>query len=90
VAYDIREEKRLRVVHRTMKGFGYPLQYSVFVCDLSRSEKIHMKEELGRLISHAEDSIALVDLGDPEARGVECFEFMGIFHPLPRREPRVI
>lgn len=90
VAYDIREERRLRAVHKVMKEFGYPLQYSVFVCDLSLSEKIHMKEALGKVISHSEDSIAVIDLGDPEVRGVECFEFMGHFQRLPRKEPRVI
>jgi CRISPR-associated protein Cas2 len=90
VAYDIRDEKRLRGIHKTMKGFGYPLQYSVFVCDLNKSEKIQMKQSLGDLIHHTEDSIAVIDLGDPEVRGVECFEFMGVFHSLPRREPRVI
>jgi CRISPR-associated protein Cas2 len=90
VAYDIRNDKRLRAVHKAMKQFGYPLQYSVFVCDLSGSEKIGLKEALGNLIRYSEDSIAVVDLGGAEERGVECFEFMGVFHPLPRTEPKVI
>lgn len=90
VAYDIREEKRLRAVHKTMKEFGYPLQYSVFVCDLNGSEKIGLKEALGGLICHTEDSIAVVDLGEASVRGVECLEFMGVFHPLPRGEARII
>ena len=40
VAYDIREPKRLRQVHSAMKAFGYPLQYSVFVCDLDGMERV--------------------------------------------------
>lgn len=90
VAYDIREPKRLRDVHKAMKGFGYPLQYSVFVCDLDAMEKISLRQRVGGLIRHNEDSVAIVDLGDPEARGVECFEFMGVPPPLPRSGPRIV
>lgn len=90
VAYDIRDERRLRGVHKAMKGFGDPLQYSVFVCDLNKGEKLHMMEALGGLIRHSEDSIAIMDMGEAEVRGTECFEFMGVFPLLPRREPRVI
>jgi CRISPR-associated protein Cas2 len=32
VCYDICEPKRLRRVHKVMKGFGEPWQYSVFFC----------------------------------------------------------
>src|SRR5437870_5051974 len=40
VAYDIADPKRLQRVHRTMRGYGDPLQYSVFRCILSPSERI--------------------------------------------------
>jgi CRISPR-associated protein Cas2 len=90
VAYDIREPKRLKRTHAAMKGFGYPLQYSVFICDLSLSEKIMMREAVGEIMNQAVDSFAIVDLGDPEIRGVECFEFIGRMRPLPRGEARVV
>ncbi len=90
VAYDIREDKRLRRVHKTMKAFGYPLQYSVFICDLSVREKFAMKHAIGRLIEHLVDSIAIIDLGDPRQRGVDCFEFMGCRAPLPEDGPLVL
>ncbi|MDD4792699.1 MAG: CRISPR-associated endonuclease Cas2, partial [Firmicutes bacterium] len=35
VCYDISDPKRLRKMYRTMRGFGDPLQKSVFTCDLS-------------------------------------------------------
>jgi len=38
VAYDIADPKRLYQVHKRMRGFGDPLQYSVFVCLLSPKE----------------------------------------------------
>lgn len=89
VAYDIREPKRLRRVHKTMKGFGYPLQYSVFVCDLDASEKIVMKGDVGEIIDHSIDSVAILDLGDVETRGRESFEFMGANRQLPEGGPQV-
>ncbi len=90
VAYDIREPKRLREVHRTMKAFGYALQYSVFLCDLDASEKIRMRQAVGAIIHHNVDSVAIVDLGDAAQRGMECFEFMGAARPLPRGGPVIV
>jgi len=90
VAYDIRDPKRLREVHSGMKRFGYPLQYSVFICDLDPMEKISLREVIGRRMNQREDSVVLVDLGDPESRGVECFEFMGVAPTLPRSGPTII
>ncbi len=90
VAYDIRDPKRLRKVHSTMKAFGYALQYSVFICDLDRSEKLRLREALDKVIHHTADSVVLVDLGDPHVRGVECFEFMAQVPLLPRSGARIV
>jgi CRISPR-associated protein Cas2 len=90
VAYDIRQPKRLREVHSAMKGFGYPLQYSVFICDLDAIEKINLRQVVGSRMNHSEDSVVLVDLGDPETRGIDCFEFMGVGPPLPRAGPTIV
>jgi CRISPR-associated protein Cas2 len=90
VAYDIREPKRLRQVHSAMKAFGYPLQYSVFVCDPDGMEKVSLREVIGKLMHHREDSLAITDLGDAATRGVECSEFMGVASPLPQPGPRII
>lgn len=35
VTYDICQDKRLARVHKTMRGFGDHLQYSVFECQLT-------------------------------------------------------
>lgn len=90
VAYDIREPKRLREVHSAMKSFGYPLQYSVFVCDLDAIEKINLRREVGGRMNHNVDSVVLVDLGDPGSGGIDCFEFMGVGPPLPRAGPTIV
>lgn len=90
VAYDIREDKRLRRVHKTMKGYGWSLQYSVFICDLDTMELLAMRTDLGDIIHHTLDSIAIVDLGAPEERGSECFQFMGVASRLPASGPVII
>ncbi|MEX2553300.1 MAG: CRISPR-associated endonuclease Cas2 [Actinomycetota bacterium] len=89
-AYDIRDEKRLRLVHKTMKEFGFPMQYSVFICDLDASEKITFKMKVLPLMDQRADSLVLVDLGDPSTRGLECFEFLGTSLPLPKGGPGIV
>lgn len=92
VAYDIRDDARLRHVHKVCTTFGYPLQYSVFICDLDPGEKVGLELALGQAMDQRVDSVVLVDLGDPATRGVECFEFMGWTWPsgLPRAGPTII
>jgi CRISPR-associated protein Cas2 len=90
VAYDIREPKRLRTVHAAMKGFGDPLQYSVFLCDLDATERILMRARLRELINEREDSVAIVDLGEALGRGMDCFEFLGVTLGLPKAGPRIV
>jgi len=90
VAYDIREDSRLRQIHKAMKGFGYALQYSVFVCDLDAMEKGNMMVALADVINQKVDSIAIVDLGEATRRGMECFEFLGPNRGLPGSSARIV
>jgi CRISPR-associated protein Cas2 len=46
-----------------MLGYGDPLQYSVFVCSLSTSERILMEDALRQVVKLPEDAVHLVDLG---------------------------
>lgn len=77
VCYDISDPQRLRRVHRKMCGFGEPLQYSVFQCDLSDAERILLIEALTPVINQREDQVLLVDLGPAEARGNRSFAVLG-------------
>lgn len=89
VAYDIRHPRRLRRVHRVAKDHGEPLQYSVFVCDLTATELIGLRRALLDEIKTTEDSIGIFDLGAPTTRGVQCIEFLGIRRPLPSDDPAI-
>lgn len=77
VSYDICDPKRLRRVFKTMRGFGDALQYSVFLCDLSPSEKIILLEKLTPIINHREDQVMLVNLGPADGQSDERIETLG-------------
>lgn len=83
LAYDISDPRRLRRVHETAKTFGYPLQYSLFICDLDDVELTGLHEQLSTTIHHTEDRISIFDLGPPTGRGVSCVQQMGRGQGLP-------
>jgi CRISPR-associated protein Cas2 len=64
VAYDVADPKRLRQTYRAMHGFGDAIQYSVFVCDLSQTEKQQMVERLTQLLNLKHDRVLIADLGE--------------------------
>lgn len=88
IAYDIRDDKRLRAVAGCVEGYGARIQYSVFIGDLSVREKILMRGDIERLIKHTEDSVMIIDLGPAE--DVSRFLFLGRREPLPRSGPVVV
>jgi CRISPR-associated protein Cas2 len=81
VAYDIREDRRLRQVASCMEGFGERLQYSVFVCDLSAQEFVEMRVEVESRMKPSEDSVMVVDLGRTD--DANRFLFLGQHEDLP-------
>lgn len=84
VAYDICDAGRLRRVFKTMRGFGDALQYSVFRCDLSPSERVLLTEALSPIIHAREDRVMIVDLGPVDGRGARCVETLGRAMPSSR------
>lgn len=75
MAYDISDDVRLRQVHTVAKAYGYPLQYSVFLCDLDRAELVRLKWALGEVIRHNIDRVVIIDIGDANLRR---FQSMGV------------
>lgn len=88
VAYDIRDDRRLREVASCAEGYGTRIQYSVFICDLAAEETVRMRGDLEILIKHTEDSIMIIDLGRPE--DVSRFSFIGYHQKLPVQGPTII
>jgi CRISPR-associated protein Cas2 len=89
LVYDIRAARRLRRVHRVASDFGEPLQYSVFVCDLTDTERARLRRRLDGEIKHDVDSVALFDLGPVTGRGLRCVEHLGASRDVPDPGPRV-
>jgi len=87
IAYDIREPARLRRVAKVMESFGDRLQYSVFVCDLSRLELLNWHRRILDVCELNEDSIVTIDLGAPGSKDIS---FLGAHRPLPRNGPVIV
>ncbi|MCY4579965.1 MAG: CRISPR-associated endonuclease Cas2 [Chloroflexi bacterium] len=77
VAYDISDAKRLRRTFKKMNGFGEPLQYSVFACDLSRKERVLLEEALTEIINLREDRVLIIDTGPLGGRSGGALKTLG-------------
>jgi CRISPR-associated protein Cas2 len=90
VAYDIRDDKRLRRVYKTMRGYGDHLQLSVFRCELSPRERAEMIAELSPLIAHDEDQVMIIDIGPADGRANLVFEALGTPYVVPERHAIIV
>ena len=88
VAYDIREDRRLRNVATCMEGYGERIQYSVFICDLSDEEAITMRGDIEVRIRPSEDSVMIIDLG--KAGDTGRFLFLGHHEKLPASDAVIV
>ena len=69
VCYDIRDDKRLRKIAKTMRGFGDRVQYSVFRCMMGDKERVMLQAKVDRIMNVSEDNVLIVDLGLEDGRG---------------------
>lgn len=90
VAYDIADPKRLRRVFKVMKGFGAPLQFSVFRCALTPANRVRMMERLSDEIHHREDQVVIVDLGSEGGREADAFTVLGRSLTVETRGPTIV
>ncbi len=90
IAYDIRDELRLRRVHDIVRCHGNRLQYSVFLCDLTPVERLNLKSVLREVVNQRADSIVFIDLGEPDRPGSASIEFMGTSTPMPTNGPTIV
>ncbi|MGH3274364.1 MAG: CRISPR-associated endonuclease Cas2 [Streptosporangiaceae bacterium] len=81
IAYDIREDRRLRNIAVCMEGYGTRIQYSVFICDLSDHEAVLMRGDIEARMKASEDSVMVVDLGRTDDS--KRFLFLGHHEQLP-------
>ena len=90
VCYDICDDKRLRRTYRAMRGFGDPIQLSVFRCVLSPRLRAKMIAVLTELIAHDVDQVLIVDLGPADGRANTAFEALGRSYRPPQRRATIV
>src|SRR6202035_1823199 len=77
ICYDICDDKRLRKVFQTMRGYGDHLQFSIFECQLTASDLARCRADLSAIINHKEDQVLFVNLGPAEGRGDRVIVALG-------------
>lgn len=76
ISYDIADPKRLVRVHRWLKSFALPVQYSVFTASLNAREITRVRTQLSARIHPAKDDVRFYPLAANPKRvclGVQIF-----------------
>ncbi|WP_420636125.1 CRISPR-associated endonuclease Cas2 [Candidatus Palauibacter sp.] len=89
VTYDIADPKRWKKVFKTMKGYGYWLQLSVFQCRLTARRRSEMAADLEELIKPSEDHVLIVDVGLAD-RVSPRVESLGKTYAAPTRRALIV
>lgn len=84
VAYDIRSPKRWRKVFQTLKGFGNPVQFSIFACSLTSTQLASLLDELKQAMNLKEDRAAVIPLCPRCRRHVRC---LGVQEWVTQEQP---
>jgi len=87
LCYDVRDTRRLRRVGKLAEEFGYRLQYSVFVCDLSPAERSRFEGRLDKIFNLSADAAVLIDLGPASRASATRFHWLS--SPPMIRDPSI-
>ena len=90
VAYDVRDDKRLRRVFKLMRGYGDHLQYSVFRCELSDRERVELIEKLAGAIKHDEDQVLFFPLGPAAGQREVAVQAIGLAYQPREHGPLIV
>lgn len=77
ICYDITEPRRLRRIHRYLRRWGVPLQYSVFYCQLNKREKKAIAARLREKIDSVTDDVRIYGI-----QGAGAVHYLGL-SPFP-------
>jgi CRISPR-associated protein Cas2 len=84
VCYDVRDDKRLRKIHKLLKAYGEAWQYSVFYCALKAIDRVRLENAVREILNLKEDQLLIVDMGGNEEAARESSSFLGV--GIPHRE----
>ncbi|MEN6440885.1 MAG: CRISPR-associated endonuclease Cas2 [Syntrophobacter sp.] len=88
VCYDIRDPKRLRRVHKVLKGYGEAWQFSVFFCVLKDIDRVRLQTDLEEQMNRKEDQAMILNLGPDEKEFREAITVIG--QPLPEQDCGIV
>ena len=57
ISYDISEDKRRTKIHNILSSYGQWMQYSLFECELTKTEYAKLRSRLNKIINSETDSI---------------------------------
>jgi CRISPR-associated protein Cas2 len=86
LTYDVSDPRRLRRVHEVAVDHGEQLQYSVYICDLTRQELVTLRARLRKELNLVEDRVSIFDLGPTTGRAAKRVEHLGRRSPVARGE----
>jgi len=81
VCYDIRDDRRLRRVHKICKGYGTPWQYSIFLCNLKDIDRVKLENELTEQMNLKQDQALIIPLGLDEREVRDRTSILGVSLP---------
>lgn len=74
-SYDITDDKIRDRVYKTLLDYGDHAQYSVFFCELNRTDLLELNAALEEHINQKKDQVLVLDLGhadNPLEGGMVC------------------
>lgn len=88
IAYDIREPKRLRRIHRYLRKQAVAVQKSVFIIETDERRLDAILGELRARADNRDDDIRLYAIPNPAAvwtAGTQCDKGIGLYTAAPSR-----
>lgn len=71
VAYDVEDDRRRNRLHKGLKSFGFPVQYSIFDCIIDKDQFERMKEMVKKTIKEKTDLVRYYQLCEACQKRIE-------------------
>jgi CRISPR-associated protein Cas2 len=85
VSYDVSDDKRRNRIFKMLGDLGNHVQFSVFLCELSRRELAQLRSGLTECVHQRDDQVMILDLGPAHLSLETAMEVLGRPHePLVR------
>lgn len=72
IIYDVVLDRQRNRLHKLLKQYGEPVQFSAFEARLTLAERRQLIREVARIITPATDRCVIYPVGGAQERGVLC------------------